>query len=149
MKTLKDLKVGDTAFDVRYGEVEITSVTNSSTYAIRAKRKDNGESSYTLDGKLYNDTEIFPTLYVSNPFTANQGKWMMVCGDNKNWKKRFVFTEKNGKFIAWCSAETDEEVLKETDATSWTYAKEIEEETIPEYTMEELVSKLGNFKIKK
>jgi hypothetical protein len=27
--------------------------------------------------------------------------------------------------------------------------KEIEEETIPEYTMEQLVAKLGNFKIKK
>jgi hypothetical protein len=149
MKTLKDLKVGDKAFDVRYGEVTIKSIKNSDCYPIRVIRdEEDFPIAYTLDGKLHS-SHTLPTLFVSNPFIANQGKWMMVCDDNSSWRKRFVITEKNGNFIAWCNATTDEELLNQTDTTSWKYAKEIEEETIPEYTMEQLVAKLGNFKIKK
>jgi len=148
MKTLKDLKVGDKAFDVRFGEVEIVSIDNFGTYPIEAIGKNNSVSSYTLDGRLY-DSEVFPTLFGSNPFTANQGKWMMVSDNKVNFEKRFVFAEKCGKFIAWSFAETNKEVLDETGTTAWNYAKEIVEETIPEYTMEQLVAKLGNFKIKK
>jgi hypothetical protein len=149
MKTLKDLKVGDKAFDVRFGEVTIKSVSNYGCYPIRAIIDDDDFSpSYTLDGKLHS-YHTLPTLFVSNPFITNQGKWMMVSDCNVDWCKRFVFAEKCGKFIAWNYAETDEELLNQTDTTSWKYAKEIEEETIPEYTMEQLVAKLGNFKIKK
>jgi hypothetical protein len=148
MKTIKDLKVGDKAFDVRFGEVTITSINNEDTYPITATSTAYGYPSYTSEGKIHN-THTFPILYVTNPFIANQGKWMMVSGENRNWKKRFVFAKKNGKFIAWCSSETDEDLLKEDSTATWTYAKEIEEETIPEYTMEQLVAKLGNFKIKK
>jgi hypothetical protein len=148
MKTLKDLKVGGTAFDVRYGEVTITSVKDSDFYPIRAITNDGSSSSYTLDGKLHSHHTL-PTLFVSNPFIANQGKWMMVSYNKVDWYKRFVFVEKCGKFIAWNYAETDKEVLDKTETTAWKYAKEIKEETIPEYTMEQLVAKLGNFKIKK
>lgn len=151
MKAVADLKVGDTAYDVRHGEVIVQRVKSTGSgfvdYPFLVQLQNGELVSYTVEGKAY-ISHKYPSLYVSNPFTANQGKWMMVTRDNEYWRKRFVIAEKNGKFIAWCNAETDEEVLKETNVTSWTYAKEIEE-TVPEYTMEELVSKLGNFKIKK
>jgi len=145
MKTLKDLKEGDIAYDVTLGEVTVVEIDNFGTYPIKVKGKDKLIYSYTFEGKS-RTTNQNTSLYISNPF-EQKGKWMMVSNDNKYWIKRFVIIEKNGKFIAWNGAETDEEVLKAVITTSWEYAKEIEE--VPEYTMEELVAKLGNFKIKK
>ena len=145
MKTLKDLKVGDIAYDVVRGEVTVVNIVNSDVYLIKVKDKQKYEYSYTFEGKSFEHNEN-PSLYLSNPF-EQKGKWMMVSDDNKYWTKRFVFAEKNGKFIAWICAETDEEVLEAVSAKNWNYAKEIKE--VPEYTMEELVAKLGNFKIKK
>ena len=151
MKTVKDLKVGDTAYDVLLGEVTVVRIDKTDktdNYPIKVKDKQEGFiRSYTFEGKIWISHQN-PSLYLSNPF-EQKGKWMMVCDDNLSWIKRFVIAEKNGRFVAWTGAETDEKLLTATDNSVWKYAKEIEEETIPEYTMEELVAKLGNFKIKK
>ena len=145
MKTVKDLKVGDIAYDVLLGEVTVVEIVNTDDYTINVKTKQGLIYSYNFEGKNWISHQN-PTLYLSNPF-EQKGKWMMVSDTNKSWLKRFVIAEKNGKFIAWYNAETDEQVLKAVDTTHWQYAKEIEE--VPEYTMEELVARLGNFKIKK
>lgn len=147
MKTLKDLKVGDTAYDVLLGEVRVTNIITGDDYPIKVKDCHQISTSYTFEGKLLKE-HLNPSLYLTNPL-QQQGKWMMVSDNNRYWKKRFVFAEKCGKYIAWDASETDEEVEKELYTIRWSYAKEIEEETVPEYTMEELVAKLGNFKIKK
>ena len=149
MKEVKDLKVGDTAFDVRYGVVEVIrveAVTGYSDYPIMVKLQNGETLSYTIGGKAY-ATHTYPLLFTSKPFAANQGKWMMVSDDHIDWKKRFVILKKNGMVYAWDYAETDEELNYTTSINPWKYTKEVEE--VMEYTMNELVAILGHtFKIK-
>lgn len=148
MKTVKDLKAGDIAYDVLRGKVTVVNIVNTDIYPIKVKDRNGNSHSYTFEGK-YDSINQNPSLYLSNPF-EQKGKWMMVSDNNIIWLKRFVFAEKCRRFIAWSKAETDEEVLEAVDTNTWFYAKEIEEvPEVPEYTMEELVAKLGNFKIKK
>lgn len=74
-----------------------------------------------------------------------QEREMMVSDDGKSWKRRVVFMEKCGRFIAW-HAETIEEAANETGATYWELAKEIEqpkEEPIIEVTLEEIAKLRG------
>jgi hypothetical protein len=155
MKTLKDLKVGDTAYDLIRGEVTVVGIDTSDDYPIKItvinNDNNNGSYSYTFEGKLM-ESHKNPLLYLTNPF-QQQGKWMMVSDrpidENDKGVKRFVFAKKEGYFIAWEKASNDDEVAKAIYTNTWKYTKKIVEETIPEYTMEELVAKLGNFKIKK
>lgn len=158
MKRIKDLKPGDTAYDLRFGEVKIIKIKNPSVctdYPFLAEKKDSGELlSYTIEGKSHR-SHNYPLLHASNPFLAVQGKWMMVSDkpitEQNKGVRRFVFTEKCGKFISWSCAVTDKELETEWITTYWNYAKEVAEvEEILEYTMNELVAILGhNFKIKK
>jgi hypothetical protein len=77
-------------------------------------------------------------------------KVMMVSNDNTNWCQRVVFMEKCDKFLAWVRAATLEEAETALEVSCWRFAKDIEKEKIPEYTMEELFDKLGTkFIIKK
>lgn len=74
---------------------------------------------------------------------------LMEVSDYENFRascERFVCAKTKKWFIAWQEAETEDEI--DYDLISrWQYARPIQ--PIPEYTMEELVAKLGNFKIKK
>jgi LysM repeat protein len=76
----------------------------------------------------------------------------MVSEDATRWRKRKVFSQKNGKFIAWAWAENDEEVNNSFDTSSWKFAKELEEQKV-EVTLEEIAEKFGvnveQIKIKK
>lgn len=78
-------------------------------------------------------------------------KVMLVSDNESYWISRVVFMEKCGTFIAWFNAETIEESETVTGVRSWKYAKDLPEiKPTPEFTMEELVEKIGyNFKIKK
>ena len=59
-------------------------------------------------------------------------------------KKRVVFMQKCGKYIAWASAETIEESDSETGTTTWRFAKDLDEiERIKEVTMSEIEEKFG------
>ena len=53
---------------------------------------------------------------------------MLVSEHSKDWKKRVVFMEKNGKFIPWSAVETLEKAETVLSTVCWEYAKEIEEE---------------------
>lgn len=153
---LKNVKVGDTLFHVRLGKVSVVDISNSNNdkYPITISTPNGNYESFSLEGK-YITTDLYPSLYLTNPFENQfQEKVMLVSNDNKDWYKRVVFANKNNEYInneyiAWTNAETVEEAENEIYTNTWKYAKEIETE-IPEYTMEELTSKLGhNFKIKK
>jgi hypothetical protein len=67
--------------------------------------------------------------------------------------KRKVFMQKNGKFISWSNAYTDEDVAVTSITRTWKYAKEIEEPKELELTLEQIAEKFGvsveSIKIKK
>lgn len=70
-------------------------------------------------------------------------------GDFNLSYNRFVCVKTKNKFIAWRNSETENHIDYE-NTTVWNYARPIQPKSIPEYTMEELQSKLGHeFKIKK
>jgi len=107
-----------------------------------------------MDGSFANLSFYKEANYIIHPashFIENQYPKVMLVNDSDNIKtaeKRVVFMEKCGKYIAWAGAETLEEAEKETRTFPWNYAWDIPE--VPEYTIEELIEKIGhNFKIKK
>ena len=65
---------------------------------------------------------------------------MMVSDDKKKWKKRVIFMEKCGWFLAWDKAETLEDAKKAKDTCHWRYAKELEP---IEVTLEEIAEWKG------
>jgi hypothetical protein len=77
--------------------------------------------------------------------------WVSEFSDFTDKKKKVVFMEKNGFYIAWGNAETIEEAELTTSTFSWYYAKDIEEPK--EYTMQEIADALkidvNDLKIKK
>lgn len=84
------------------------------------------------------------------PQSQKYPKVMQVSNDNSNWCQRVVFMEKCDKFLAWVRAATLEEAETALEVSCWRFAKDIEKEKIPEYTMKELFDKLGTkFIIKK
>lgn len=148
---LSKVKVGDRIWTIQDGWVKVKNVNHSSYYPIFA-----GNSSFTLDGREV-ECNAHPSAFTFNPFEQQpfDGYWAMVSNapiteKNKGYK-RFVFMEKNGNYIAWYGAETDEQVAKAIDLTGWDYAQRIPDpEPIPEYTVEELTALIGHeFKIKK
>lgn len=61
--------------------------------------------------------------------------------DFKDKRKRVVFIEKGGRFLAWVSAETLEGAETELSIMDWSYAKDITEEApevIVELTMKDI-----------
>ena len=81
-------------------------------------------------------------------------KVMWVWDEGEDKKKRVVFMEKNGQYLAWTNAETIEESEKEIETVCWDYAEDIEPEPLPEIhlTMEEIAElkgcKVGQLRIK-
>ena len=70
-------------------------------------------------------------------------KVMMVRHSvNSVWYKRVVFMEKNNRYITWVDAETLEDAERTCNTLTWSYAKEVEEETT-EITIEEIAKLLN------
>jgi hypothetical protein len=134
--SLVSIKAGD------WIKVQVTEVDLDRTYPIRC-----GEDlSFTLDGSYCQGFD-----QIAFPLESTE-RWMMVSEDATRWRKRKVFSQKNGKFIAWAWAENDEEVNNSTETSSWKFAKELEEQKV-EVTLEEIAEKFGvnveQIKIKK
>jgi hypothetical protein len=148
---LSNVKEGDTIWTIQEGNVVVIvrNLKEGVTYPIKTK-----DHSYTLDGK-HQFGNKHPSAFTKNPFenVGFQERWMMVKNDGSTWFKRKAFMQKNGKFITWFSAETDEEVLNTECTSRWVYAKEIEEPKELELTLEEIAEKFGvsveSIKIKK
>ena len=149
---LSNVKVGDTIWTIDSGEVEVTNIipnTLNNTFPIRTS-----DSTFTLDGR-YQYRDKYPSAFTRNPFEniGFQERWMLVSSGGGDWVRRKVFMGKNGKFLAWNGAETDEEVIKSVNSIGWNYAKEIEEPKDIELTLEQIAEKFGvsveSIKIKK
>ena len=77
--------------------------------------------------------DIIDHFYTKYPKPSPYPKLMMVSSypityKNKGWK-RVVFMEKNGKYLAWGSAETLEQAEHVAESSTWKYAKDIEPES--------------------
>jgi hypothetical protein len=123
-------------------QVQVTEVDLNRKYAIRC-----GEDlSFTLDGLYCQGSN-----QIAFPIRSTE-HWMMVSQDSISWFNREVFMIKNGKFLAWDFAKTDEELNDILTASTWKYAKQIEEHPL-EVTLEEIAEKFGvnanQIKIKK
>jgi hypothetical protein len=112
--SLENVKVGD------WIKVQVTDICPTAEHSIECGE----DCSFTMKGEYITGDGIiaFP---IEEP--DPQGKWMMLSNDLKTWSKRKVLMEKNGEFIYWKLATTDEEVEKAMDVGSAKYAKEIEE----------------------
>jgi hypothetical protein len=146
LSDLSNVKVGDTIWTVQDGETKVISVKNGKYHPIKTV-----DAIYTIDGKfLVNDQ--YPSAFLKNPFES-QERWVEVSNDKTCWFKRKLIREKNGKFICWTNAETDEKVEEATKATNWDYMREIEEPKQIELTLDEIAEKFGvsveQLKIKK
>lgn len=74
-------------------------------------------------------------------------KVMWVWDEGEDKKKRVVFMEKNGQYLAWHNAETIEDSEKEIETVCWYFAEDIEEEPkkLPtiELTLEDIAKLKG------
>jgi hypothetical protein len=146
---LSNVKVGDTIWTIHNGFAEVKEIRLSDIYPIKTKIY-----SYAINGKNPK-LDKYPSAFLSNPFEniGFQERWMMVSMSGGDWSKRKVFAKKNGMFIAWFGANTDEDAKKSISTTAWHIAKEIEELKELELTLEEIAEKFGvsveSIKIKK
>ena len=88
-------------------------------------------------------TTTLPTQSVKDFLTPTYPKIMLVSdySDFSESKERVVLMEKNGKYIAWDGAATFEAAEKTTETNTWNYAKDIDEPTILELTLEQIAEK--------
>lgn len=91
---------------------------------------------------LYTDPEILTIEQLLDFQTNDYPKVMEVSDDGLEWKKRVVFMQKNGKFLAWTKAETIEEAERENATFVWNYARETQP-AILELTLDEIAKKFN------
>lgn len=95
-----------------------------------------------MDGKL----DTFFKKYPKTPYP----KVMMVGDAYPLTRKRVVFMEKRGKFIAWTDAETLEDAETVLDIRAWKYAEDIKPENPQKQKLlnkaEELIQKAEELK---
>ena len=137
--SLKNVKVGD------WIKLQVTDIKSATrVYPIEC----GSDCCFNMEGEYgQGDGQIAFPIEEPDP----QGKWMMVSNDLKTWSKRKVLMEKNGQFIYWIMAGTDEDVEKAMDLGVAKYAKEVEEivdyngnpiQTEPELTLDEWAERL-------
>jgi hypothetical protein len=148
LSDLSNVKIEDTIWTIFDGYVEVESIDFNANYPIKAVG-----ATYAIDGKS-RITDHFPSAFLKNPFeNISNERWVEVSNDKTCWFKRKLIREKNGKFICWTNAETDEKVEEATKATNWDYMREIEEPEEIEITLDEIAEKFGvsveQLKIKK
>ena len=143
---LSSVKVGDTIWTIQEGDVDVIAIGNNYIKTIKF---------YYYFNDKKQELHKHPSAFTKNPFenVGFQERWMMVSDNNTSWMKRKVFMQKNGKFISWSNAYTDEDVAVTSITRTWKYAKEIEEPKELELTLEQIAEKFGvsveSIKIKK
>ena len=71
---------------------------------------------------------------------------MMVSANKVEWRKRVVLMYKNGRYLAWNTAETFEAAEKEMNLSPWRFAKDIEEPKEFTITLSDINSKMDDIK---
>ena len=96
------------------------------------------------------DDKNFDTFFNKYPKTSQYPKVMMVGYSYPLTRKRVVFMEKCGKFIAWENAETLEDAETALYACAWEYAEDIKPENPQKQELltkaEELIKKAEELK---
>jgi len=106
---------------------------------------------FTLVAKQECLTKDYKILTLPEAKALIQGtpypKVMWVWDEGETKKKRVVFMEKNGQYLAWHNAETIEDSEKEMETVCWDFAEDIEEEPkkLPtiELTLEDIAKLKG------
>lgn len=147
MKT-KEFKVGDKVYDIRYGWGKVVDgevdVEYSDTYPISVDYSNHSRRTYTAEGmEHYTDSSpsLSHTEYSIHSTQSEYPKVMEVSNSGVEWRKRVVFTEKVGRFIAWAQAESFEEAEDEIGTYDWKYAREVQEPR--EISIQEIADKFG------
>mgnify|MGYP001340297237 CR=1 FL=1 len=91
---------------------------------------------------IYNNSDMASSNIKIIELPLEYPKVMMVNNGGDVWAKRVVFMEKNNKYITWVDAETLEDAERTCNTLTWSYAKEVEEETT-EITIEEIAKLLN------
>jgi hypothetical protein len=133
MKTLENIKPGD------WVKMQVTEIDEEGKYPIRISTGNTSTLSFTKNGEVYKGGMqiIFPLEEHEQP--TFKERWMMVSEDEDCWYKRKVVAFKNDFYLAWTSAENEEQLKTIYGVTPWKYAKEIEEEQPKELSLEERV----------
>lgn len=143
------LEVGQKLWDVRHGEVTITSFNNNSNYRITC-----GNLMYTEEGK-YTYKDKYPILFLYNPFEqpSEFPKIMEVSQNGRQWEKRVVIAKNNRTIISWNEVDSIEELTGNEFPIFWNYAREVQKPKELELTLEQIAYKFGvpveTIKIKK
>ena len=98
-------------------------------------------NNYTEENAYYCNAEI-----IELPEEKTYPRVMWVSFNEVTWKKRVVFMEKCGKYLAWNKAETIQESESVCGQTAWNYAKDIEEPKEFTITLSDLNSKMDDIK---
>lgn len=125
---------------------ETGDLTKSSSWCILKMNLNN--TVWFVGADKENKTEVTYEQFLNIVQPNTYPRVMEVSSDKVFWKKRVVFMEKNGKFIAWTTAETLEDAEKIERAYCWEYAREIEEVQPLELTLTEIAEKYGVSEVK-
>lgn len=92
-----------------------------------------------INGRFYfwtfDEVKNYNVEIIELPEEKTYPRVMLVSDDKMYWKKRVVFMEKRGRFLAWVDATTLEEAENTPNTCFWEYAKEFEP---VEVTLEEI-----------
>lgn len=83
----------------------------------------------------------FKSFYEMYPKKTYPKVMLVRDSERDGWKKRVVFCEKDGKYVAWLSAETLEEAENYIGTCAWNMAKDIPYAVI--ITRKEIAEKFG------
>ena len=153
MKTLKDLKVGDTVWTIQKGKSTVSEINPDVVYPIVV---DNDE--YTIKGKFQKNDELL-SLFLENPFEIKQPftpRWVMTLDGWGEWVKRWLVAESSIKLnYILANGVTNEQELENWNGMVIVREaiKEIEEVEVMELTLEDIAIKynvsVDQIKIKK
>ena len=118
----KGFKVGDKC----YVEYTVTGIVDSDIYPVIAVSRNGEDSSFTCDGRLYEEDKIPILKHIEELQKSSYPKWMMVSTnpitDENKGEKRFVLYKDETGVIAIDSGNDK----CEYGACHWEYSKDIE-----------------------
>jgi hypothetical protein len=136
---------GQKLYSLMFGEVIFESLICDTIFCLKTFHR----LKWSIKGK-HKSNPYRQDLLLLSPFESQERVILVGSSEGQICTPRVLHLIKNNKAICWNEAETIEEAKNIASTTTWNFWKELEPESIPGYTMEELEVKLGhNFKIKK
>ena len=135
---MKEFKVGDKVFDIRYGKGVVTAIDDYiGKYSITVTFSPTINRIYTKEG--YHSAEDNVPMLSHAAYSLSQERVIEVQTYTKSWIKRVLIKVlDNGNALCWLNATTIEEAKKELNTTSWDIWREVQEEQIVELTLQDI-----------